>query len=83
MESLLANYTVSISDLRKNPSQLIDEASGETIAILNRNKPTAYLVSPEVYELMLEIIDDIQLSELVKKRLSESAKPVKVNLDDL
>ena len=38
-----ADYTVSITDLKKNPQALIDNAHGEAIALLNRNKPTAYI----------------------------------------
>ena len=83
METLLANHTASISDLRKNPTQLIEEASGETVAILNRNKPTAYLVSPEIYEQMLDMLDDIQLTEIVKQRLNSKEKPIKVDINDL
>jgi antitoxin StbD len=44
MKALLANCSVSISELKKNPSAIIDQAEGEPIAILNHNRPTAYLI---------------------------------------
>jgi len=50
MESVLARCSVSISELKKNPSALIEQAGGEPIAILNHNKPTAYLIPAETYE---------------------------------
>lgn len=44
MRATLSKSSASISELKHNPSQLIEAANGETIAILNHNKPTAYLV---------------------------------------
>ncbi len=83
MNPILANYAVSISDLRKNPSQLIDDSEGETIAILNHNMPTAYLVAPEFYARLIELLDDQELIALTKKRLKSGETPIKVKLDDL
>ncbi|MBU1696507.1 MAG: antitoxin, partial [Proteobacteria bacterium] len=37
MESVLADYSASISELKKNPSALIEQSDGEPIAILNHN----------------------------------------------
>jgi antitoxin StbD len=42
MKALLANCSASISELKKNPSVLIDQAESEPIAILNHNRPTAF-----------------------------------------
>ncbi len=44
MLKIHADYTVSITDLKKNPQALIDNANGEVIALLNRSKPTAYII---------------------------------------
>ena len=83
MESVRARYSVSISELKKNPSSLIEQSQGEPIAILNHNKPTAYLIPAQTYELMLEQIEDYQLALLVKERQQEKSLAVEVNLDDL
>ena len=83
MRPVLANYAVSISELRKNPSQLIEDAKGNTIVILNHNMPTAYLVSPDLYAQFLELLEDQKLTELVKNRLKSGKKPIEVNIDDL
>ena len=61
MESVLAECSASISELKKNPSALIEQSDGEPIAILNHNKPTAYLIPAETYEAILEKIEDHQL----------------------
>jgi antitoxin StbD len=83
MHPIRANYAVSISELRKNPSQLIENSKGQTIVILNHNMPTAYLVSPSLYEELLELMDDLALVKLAKERLDLGETPIKVNIDDL
>ena len=77
-----ASTTVSVSDLRKiNPSKLLEQAGGNPVAILNHNKPEAYLLSAKVYEKILDLLDDVALLEIVKKR--RGGKSVQVNLEDL
>jgi len=83
MESVLAKCSASISELKKNPSSLIEQAEGEPIAILNHNKPTAYLIPADTYELMLEQIEDYQLGLIIKERQHEKDYAVEVNIDEL
>ena len=83
MEALLAKCSASISELKKNPSALIDQAAGEPVAILNHNKPTAYLVPAETYSRMMEIIEDYELAQIVKEREAEKKLAVEVSIDDL
>ena len=83
MKSVLATYSASISELKRNPSALIDQSDGEPIAILNHNKPTAYLIPAETYEELLESIEDYQLGIIVKERENEKISAVEVDLDEL
>jgi antitoxin StbD len=83
MQPILANYTASITELKKSPTQLLNEAGDEVIAILNHNIPSAYLVPSKLYEKMMDIIDDYHLSLEVEKSLNDGEKSIKVNLDDL
>ncbi|MBU0968408.1 MAG: type II toxin-antitoxin system Phd/YefM family antitoxin [Proteobacteria bacterium] len=83
MESVLASRSASISELKKNPSALIEQSEGEPIAILNHNRPTAYLVPAETYEALLEKIEDYQLGVLVRERQHEKISAVEVTLDEL
>ncbi len=86
MQSILANRSISISGLRKNPGQLIEDAAGETVAILNRNTATAYLVPPKIYAQMLEaldILEDQELTQIATKRLKDKKKAIKVKIDEL
>lgn len=83
MEHIFANLSVSVTELKKNPSALLKEANGETVAILNHNKPAAYLVPANVYEKMLDLIEDFELSDLINERLKEQDKAIPVKLNDL
>lgn len=83
MKHLFANYSASITELKNNPTALLMQAEGAAIAILNHNKPTAYLVPADVYEMLLERIEDYELGIIIKERQSEKSKAVKVSIDDL
>ena len=83
MKYILANCSASISELKKNPSALIDQSEGEPIAILNHNKPTAYLVPAETYEELMKRLEDYQLGFIVKERQNEKISAVEVNIDEL
>ncbi len=83
MQQILSDYTVSISELKKNPSSLIEQSHGSAIAILNHNKPTAYLVPAETYEHMMELLADIKLSSTVSNRLKDIEHAVEVDFEDL
>lgn len=83
MQPILSNYTASITELKKSPTQLLQQAGDEAIAILNHNVPSAYLVPSSVYEKMMTIIDDYHLAKEVEQRLNDNVKPIKVDVDDL
>ena len=83
MNTLLSSYSASVSELKKNPSRLIEEANGESIAILNHNKPTAYLVPASKYEELMEAIDDQLLAKIIKQRAKEKNEAIEVTLNDL
>ena len=81
MEQVLAARSVSITELKRSPSAVLAQAGTEPVAVLNHNRPAAYLLAPEVYEALLDLVDDRDLAELVKERRNEPS--VRVRLDDL
>ncbi len=83
MKRVLADCFASISELKKNPTALLKVSTGAPIAILNHNKPTAYLVPAETYEWIMEKLDDIELTATVEMRRSEKADAIEVSLDGL
>jgi antitoxin StbD len=83
MRQVLADCSASISELKKNPTALLADSDGSPIAILNHNKPTAYLVPAETYEWLMDIVDDYELSKLVDERVKDKGSAIEVSLDDL
>jgi antitoxin StbD len=81
MEAILADNSISITELKRNPSAVIEAADGESVAILMHNKPSAYLVPATTYKRLLDRIEDLELAELVRSRAKE--RRIKVALDDL
>ncbi|WDE97696.1 type II toxin-antitoxin system Phd/YefM family antitoxin [Lentisphaera profundi] len=83
MQSLLSDYSASISELKKNPTALLNESEGSPIVILNHNTPTAYLISADSYENMMNYIEDLELIQIHKERIKEKSQAIKVTLDEL
>ncbi|MGE4318138.1 MAG: type II toxin-antitoxin system prevent-host-death family antitoxin [Deferribacterales bacterium] len=83
MESILADYSVSISEFKKNPAEVIRNAGEKPVAVLSHNRPAFYMVSPKVFEAMLEEISDKELVEKVRTRLENLSSAVEVDIDDI
>ena len=78
---ILSNLSAGISELKKNPMAVIAQAEGAPIAILNRNQPVFYAVPADIYEALLDRLDDLDLIEIVKKRQGQAE--IEVSLNDL
>ncbi|MDF3907637.1 MULTISPECIES: type II toxin-antitoxin system Phd/YefM family antitoxin [unclassified Paracoccus (in: a-proteobacteria)] len=81
MQRVEAQIAVSVSDLKKSPTAIMDQAHGEAVAVLNHNRVMAYMVPADVYEAMMERLDDLALVDVIKARADET--PISVGLDDL
>ena len=81
LQTILADSSVSITDLKKNPSAVIAAAEGFPVAILNRNTPEAYLVPAAAWEALIDRLEDIELAEIVKSRAGQ--EEIEVSIDDL
>jgi len=83
MKQVLSSYSASISELKKNPTALLNEAEGSPIAILNHNVPAAYLIPAETYEWLMDKLEDSELAQIVTDRANEKGKAVEVDIDEL
>lgn len=83
MENIHANLSVSVTELKKNPTASLNAANEETVVILNHNKPVAYLVPADLYGKMLDLIEDLELAGIVRERQKQKDQAIKVSLDDL
>ncbi len=84
MQPILANYTASITELKKSPTQILEQAGNEAVAILNHNVASAYLVPSELYEKMMDALDDHYFAKEVGEALNYKEEDLlEVNIDDL
>ncbi|WP_028870425.1 type II toxin-antitoxin system Phd/YefM family antitoxin [Psychromonas arctica] len=78
---ILTENAASMSELKANPMKVALSASGEAIAVLNRNEPAFYCVPAETYELLMDHVENLELLALAESRKDEIS--IKVSLDDL
>lgn len=83
MQALYARQSASISELKKNPTALIEGALGEPVVILNHNTPSAYLVPSQTFERIMELLDDLELNQICNERAKDKKNAVSVSLDKL
>jgi len=78
---IFTETTASVSELKRNPMGTVAAGEGAPVAILNRNAPAFYCVPADVYEAMIERLDDIELNKIADARAGQ--RVVKVKLDEL
>lgn len=87
MDAVLAETSIGITELKKNPSAVIRDAGTQTIVVLHHNKPSAYLVPASTYEALMDLLDDLELIPVVQQRIAswqaDPEKVVEVSRDEL
>jgi len=81
MDTLYANMTVSVTDVKRNFAEIIKQTDECPVAILNHNRPAAYLVPAAHYERLMNYLEDLEDAKLIRDR---AAGPfIEVGLDEL
>lgn len=83
MEVIFSDYTVSMSEFKKNPAQVLRTAGEKPVAVLNHNRPAFYMVTPKLFEALLEDVADLELIEVVRQRLARKDTAIEVNIDQI
>ncbi len=78
---ILAESSTSISELKKNPMAVVEQADGFPVAVLNRNQPAFYCVPAEAYELLMDKLEDVELANIVEERKEQPE--IEISVDDL
>jgi antitoxin StbD len=73
---------ISISNFKQNPNRVVKLAGDEPFAVLTNNKPSFYVLSPKLYDELLEKLWELQVTPTILARLQNS-KPFHVNIKDL
>jgi len=83
MQAVLADYSVSMSEFKKNPAQVLRDAGAKPVAVLNHNRPAFYMVLPELFEAMVEELADSDLVALARQRLKHKDTAIEVDIDSI
>lgn len=81
METILANTSISVTELKRNFSAVLEQAGHNPVAVLNHNRPEAYLLSAAHYAYLLNTLEDLEDAKLARERTDGPF--VEVGLDDL
>lgn len=81
IDTIYADLSVSMSEFKKNPAQVLRTAGEKPVAILNHNRPAFYMVTPRIFEALVEALADRELTELVRHRLTQKDQAVEVDID--
>lgn len=68
MHSVLSQNCVSVTELKRNYTQVLLQANNQPVAVLNHNRPEAYLLPAALYEKLLSQLEDAQDAQLVRER---------------
>jgi len=76
-----SRFVASVSELKKNPMEVVNNGFGEAVAILNRNNPAFYCVPADMYEKLMDLVEDRELLKLAEQ--VDTKETVKVSINDL
>ena len=79
---ILTQQAASITDLKRDPMGIAQASEDGSEAILNRNQPAFYCVTPALFEYFQNLAEDAELGRIAEERLA-TLDPVEVSLDDL
>ena len=81
MDTILASMSVSVTELKRNYADILRQAEDSPVAVLNHNRPEAYLVPASHYERLLARLEDMEDAMLVRERADGPF--IDIGLDDL
>lgn len=83
MDAILAPSSVGISELKANPTAVLEASGDQPVAILDRNKPVGYLLTAAAWEKIQDLLEDREILQIAEARTTDGKKPVRVSLDEL
>lgn len=79
MQNIYAEKTVSVTELKRNFASILTLAEDDPVAVLNHNRPEAYLLSAAHYERILECLEDLEDMKLLQERFNGPFVEVDIN----
>ncbi|MDP1765674.1 MAG: type II toxin-antitoxin system Phd/YefM family antitoxin [Methylotenera sp.] len=81
MDTIYSSITVSVTELKRNFAGVIKLADDCPVAILNHNRPEAYLLPAAHYERLIAHMEDLEDAKLILERINGPF--VEVAIDEL
>lgn len=67
--AILAEQSVSITELRKNPAQYFTD---QPVAVLSNNRPAGYLVGQDLFQELMKMVEHFERQRTVTGRMQLS-----------
>jgi antitoxin StbD len=83
MDAIYADFSVSMSEFKKNPAQVLRTAGKNPVAVLSHNRPAFYMITPDLFEALVEAMSDRDLVEITRQRLMRKNTAIAVDIDDI
>ena len=83
MDAVLTKVTTSISEFKKNPNESVAKAGNQAFAVLTNNKPSFYVVPPELFDEIAEILWEREIAPVILERLKNIDNAIPVILEEL
>lgn len=83
MDEILTEIVTPISEFKKNPNLSVKKAKGKPFAVLTNNKPTFYVLTPEVFDDLLEKAWELKMMPELIEAGNQYDQAIEVKLDDL
>ena len=81
MDTILSKSSISVTELKRHYARILAQADDEPVAVLNHNRPEAYLVPAAYFERLLKQLEDLQDAQLVRQ--SADGPFIEIRLDAL
>jgi antitoxin StbD len=81
MDTIYADLSISMSEFKKNPAQVLRSAGEKPVAVLNHNRPAFYMLTPRLFEALIDEMTDRDLTDLVRTRLAQKDAAIEVDID--
>jgi len=83
MDAIYADYSISMSEFKRNPAQVLRTAGEKPVAVLNHNRPAFYMITPKLFEALVEEFSDRELVEMARQRLALKDSAIEVDIDQI
>jgi len=81
MDTIRSDLTVSVTELKRNPTKVSRLAGEEPVVVLNHNQKLFYLVHPTTYENLVDENEDLRLSLIALSRMINNDDVVMVDIE--